>query len=106
MIKKLKEVAMDYMDKRKIVRYKSFENFLVAKKKSRIILMTTKAKKKYYNFNFKVPKTLYTFWKRKVREFQKMYMKMSYEKLRIPLNKKTRSLNISYSSRNNFIGIL
>ena len=48
--KRLKRVAMDYLDTSKIVIYKSYENFLINKKNSRIILMTTKAKKKYYNF--------------------------------------------------------
>ena len=43
--KRLKRVAMDYLDKSKIITYKSYENFLVKKKNSRVILMTTKAKK-------------------------------------------------------------
>jgi len=51
--KRLKKVAMDYLDKSKIIIYKSYENFLVKKKNSRIILMNTKTKKKYYNFKFK-----------------------------------------------------
>jgi len=51
--KRLKKVAMDYLDKSKIITYKSYENFLLKKKNSRIILMTTKAKKIYYNFKFK-----------------------------------------------------
>ena len=43
--KRLKKVAMDYLDKSKIITYKSYEKFLINKKNSRIILMTTKAKK-------------------------------------------------------------
>ena len=43
--KRLKRVAMDYMDKSKIVIYKSYEYFLKKKKDSRVILMYTKAKK-------------------------------------------------------------
>ena len=50
--KRLKRVAMDYLDKSKIITYKSYENFLMNKKNSRIILMTTKAKKNYHNFIF------------------------------------------------------
>jgi len=43
--KRLKKVAMDYLDKSKIIIYKSYENFLAKKKNSRVILMSTKAKK-------------------------------------------------------------
>jgi len=42
--KRLKKVAMDYLNKSKIKTYSSYENFLIKKKDSRIILMTTKAK--------------------------------------------------------------
>ena len=48
--KRLKKVAMDYLNKSKIITYKSYEKFLSKKKDCRIILMTTKAKKNYYNF--------------------------------------------------------
>ena len=44
--KRLKRVAMDYLDESKIIIHKSYKNFLSIKKKSRIILMTTKRKKK------------------------------------------------------------
>ena len=56
--KSLKRVAMDYLDKTKIVIYKSYENFLIKKKNSRVILMTTKAKKSYYNFKFQPKDTI------------------------------------------------
>ena len=56
--KRLKKVAMDYLDKSKIITYKSYENFLINKKNSRIILMTTKAKKNYHNFIFKPKDTI------------------------------------------------
>ena len=44
--KRLRRVAMDYLDKSKIITYRSYEDFIYKKKGSRIILMTTKAKKK------------------------------------------------------------
>ena len=50
--KRLKRVAMDYLDKSKIITYSSYEKFLIKKKNSRVILMTTKAKKSYSNFKF------------------------------------------------------
>jgi len=56
--KRLKKVAMDYLDKSKIITNKSYEKFLINKKKSRIILMTTKAKKNYNNFLFKPKDTI------------------------------------------------
>jgi len=56
--KRLKRVAMDYLDKTKIITYRSYEKFLIKKKNSRVILMTTKAKKNYNNFKFKPKDTL------------------------------------------------
>ena len=44
--KRLKRIVMDYLDKSKIIIYESYKNFLIKKKNLRIILMTTKAKKK------------------------------------------------------------
>ena len=51
--KRFKRVVMDYMDFEKIKFYKSSNEFFDQKKNSRIILMTTKAKKIYTAFNFK-----------------------------------------------------
>ena len=90
--KRLKKVAMDYLDKSKIIIYKSYENFLVKKKNSRIILMTTKSKKKYYNFKFKSQDTL-LFGRESVR-VPKVVHDNSYARLKIPLKKNARSLNI------------
>ena len=50
--KRLKRVAMDYLNKNKIITYKSYKDFLIKKKNARIILMTTKAKENYNNFKF------------------------------------------------------
>ena len=91
--KRLKKVAMDYMNKSKIITYKSYENFLIEKKKSRIILMTTKAKKNYYSFKFKSQDTL--LFGRESAGVPKIVHNNSYQRLRIPLKKNARSLNIS-----------
>jgi len=93
--KRIKRVAMDYLDKSKIVTYKSYEDFFAKKKNSRIILMTTKAKKNYYNFTFKSKDTL--LFGRESEGVPKIVHKNSYERLRIPLKKNTRSLNIAAS---------
>ena len=90
--KRLKRVAMDYMDKSKIVIYKSYEYFLKKKKDSRVILMTTKAKKKYNNFRFKKKDTL--LFGRESEGVPKVVHNQSYENLKIPLKKNSRSLNI------------
>ena len=44
--KRIKRIAMDYLDKSKIIIYKSYENFLIKKKKSIIIIIKKKAEKK------------------------------------------------------------
>jgi len=89
---RLKRVAMDYLDKSKIITYRSYKNFLIKKKKSRVILMTTKAKKNYNNFKFISKDTL--LFGRESEGVPKLVHDNSYEKLKIPLKKNTRSLNI------------
>ena len=89
---RLKRVAMDYLDKSKIITYRSYKNFLIKKKKSRVILMTTKAKKNYNNFKFISKDTL--LFGRESEGVPKLVHDNSYEKLKIPLKKITRSLNI------------
>ena len=91
--RRLKKVAMDYLDKSKIIIYKSYENFLSKKNNSRIILMTTKAKKNYYNFKFKSQDTL--LFGRESAGVPKIVHDNSYQRLRIPIKKNMRSLNIS-----------
>ena len=91
--KRLKRVAMDYLGKSKIVTYKSYENFLLKKKNSRVILMTTKAKKNYYDFRFKLQDTL--LFGRESAGAPKNVHNDAYERLKIPIKKNTRSLNIS-----------
>ena len=94
--KRLKKVAMDYLDKSKIITYKSYESFLLKKKNYRIILMTTKAKKNYHNFKFVTKDTL--LFGRESAGVPKIVHKSSYERLRIPLIKKARSLNIAIAA--------
>ena len=91
--KRLKRVAMDYLDKNKIITYKSYDYFLNKKKNSRIILMTTKAKKNYNNFKFNKKDTL--LFGRESEGVPKIVHKNSHERLKIPLRRNARSLNIS-----------
>ena len=90
--KRLKRVAMDYLDKSKIITYKSYYEFLNKKKRSRIILMTTRAKKNYNSFKFKQKDTL--LFGRESEGVPKTVHNNSYQRLRIPLKKNARSLNV------------
>ena len=83
---------MDYLDKSKIITYGSYEKFLIKKKNSRIILMTTKAKRNYNNFKFNRKDTL--LFGRESQGVPKKVHQNSYQRLKIPLKKNTRSLNI------------
>ena len=91
--KRLKKVAMDYLEKIKIIIYKSYADFLIKKKNSRVILMSTKAKKNYNNFKFKSKDTL--LFGRESEGVPKIVHQNSYQRLKIPLKKNARSLNIS-----------
>ena len=94
--KRLKRVAMDYLDKKKITIYESYDNFLIKKKNSRVILMTTKTKNNCFSFKF-VPKDTLLFG-RESAGVPKIVHKNSYARLKIPLTKKSRSLNISIAA--------
>ena len=58
--------------------------------------MTTKAKKNYYNFKFKLQDTL--LFGRESAGVPKIVYNNAYEKLKIPLKKDARSLNISIAA--------
>ena len=91
--KRIVKIAMDYLDKSKIITYNSYENFLDKKRKTRMILMTTKAKEKYYNFKFKSQDTI--LFGRESAGVPKKVHDDSYQRLRIPIETNARSLNIS-----------
>ena len=94
--KRLKKVAMDYLNKTKIITYKSYDKFLSNKKNSRILLMTTKAQKKYTNFKFKPKDTI--LFGRESEGVPKKVHEDSYVRLKIPLEKNKRSLNIGMAA--------
>ena len=85
---------MDYIGLSKIFRYDDYEIFLKKYKKSRIVLMTTKAKKLYHKFKFKKNDML--LFGRESAGVPKNYIKL-LKKIKIPMNKKTRSLNVAMS---------
>ena len=89
---RFKRVAMDYSKISKILRYKNFDNFLKKNSDSRIILMTTKAKKSYHLFKFK-KKDILLFGRESSGVPDEVHKKIK-NKLKIRLNKNARYLNI------------
>ena len=83
---------MDYISKCKIKSFRSFSEFKKDKKNERIILMTTKAKRKYFDFKFNENDTL-LFGRESAGVPQLVHESVDY-KLVIPIQKETRSLNI------------
>ena len=92
---RFKRVVMDYVGLSKIVRHNGFEAFLKKYKKSRIVLMTTKAKKLYHKFKFKKNDML--LFGRESAGVPKEIHQIIKNKIKIPMNKKTRSLNVAMS---------
>ena len=90
--KRFKRVVMDYINKCKIKSFKDFTEFKKDKKKERIILMTTKTKRKYFNFKFNKNDTI-LFGRESAGVPQLVHKSVDY-KLIIPIQKKARSLNI------------
>ena len=93
--KRFKRVVMDYMDEKMIKFYSNAQEFFKAKSKQRVILMTTKASKSYSSFKFKINDTL-LFGRESAGVPQKIH-KIIENKLKIPMMKKKRSLNIASS---------
>ena len=92
---RFKRVVMDYIGLSKIFRYQDYDNFLNKNKKRRIILMTTKAKKHYHKFKFKKDDIL--LFGRESAGVPNNLHKTIKDKVKIPMNKKTRSLNVAMS---------
>ena len=93
--KRFKRVAMDYVDEKMIKFYSCAEEFFKAKSKQRVVLMTTKASKSYSSFKFKINDTL-LFGRESAGVPQKIH-RIIENKLKIPMMKKKRSLNIASS---------
>ena len=90
---RFKRVIMDYNRFITLKKYHDYDSFDNDNHKSRIILMTTKGKKYYHKFKFhKDDILLYGNESSGVPMFIHKKIKT---KLKIPMSKKTRSLNIS-----------
>ena len=93
---RFKRVVMDYMDISSIKFYKSYEEFVKSKKSKRIILATTKAKNIYTNFNFKKDDTL-LFGRESSGVPENLHKSIKF-KVKIPMIKNKRSLNLAVSA--------
>ncbi len=92
---RFKRVVMDYIGMSKIFRYEDYDNFLKKNKDKRIVLMTTKAKKHYHKFKFK--KNDMMLFGRESAGVPESLHKTIKNKIKVPMNKKTRSLNVAMS---------
>jgi len=90
---RFKRVVMDYIGFSKISKYEDYDIFVKKNLKSRIILMTTKAKKSYHQFKFRKNDIL--LFGRESAGVPKYLHKAIKNKLKIPISKKTRSLNVA-----------
>ena len=92
---RFKRIVMDYMDISSIKFYKSYEDFEKAKINKRVILATTKAKQVYTNFKYKRDDTL-LFGRESSGVPENLHKSIKY-KIKIPMIKNKRSLNLATS---------
>ena len=92
---RFKRVVMDYSEFCKIYKYEDYDKFLNKNKKRRIVLMTTKAKKNYHRFIFKKNDIL--LFGRESAGVPDSLHKTIKDKVKVPMNKRTRSLNVAIS---------
>jgi len=92
---RFKRVVMNYMGMSRIFRYEDYDDFLKKNKDKRIVLMTTKAKKHYHKFKFK--KNDMMLFGRESAGVPESLHKTIKNRIKVPMNKKTRSLNVAMS---------
>ena len=92
---RFKRVVMDYIGFSKIFRYEDYNVFIEKNKKSRIVLATTKAKVSYLDFKYKKSDIL--LFGRESAGVTEDMQKIIKNKIKIPISKKTRSLNVAMS---------
>ena len=93
---RFKRVAMDYINLSSIITYESFEELIKKNKKSRIILMSTKAKKSLFKFSFQDNDILLLGRESKgVPSYIHEKIRIS---LKIPISNKARSLNVALAA--------
>ena len=93
---RFKRVIMDYINQSSIIRYENFEELLTKNKKSRVILMSTKAKKSLFKFKFKKNDIILLGRESKgVPDYVHQELK---DRLKIPMSSQVRSLNVAVTA--------
>ena len=93
---RFKRVIMDYINQSSIIRYDNFQELLNKNKKSRVILLSTKAKKSLYKFNFK--KNDIILLGSESKGVPENIHRELINKLKIPISNTTRSLNVTVAA--------
>ena len=91
--KRFRRVVMDYLDEKMIKIYENSDQFFKAKKNTRVILMTTKAKVSLKSFRLQKNDTI-LFGRESAGVPQKIHQKVD-KRITIPMLKEKRSLNLS-----------
>ena len=95
--KRFKGAVMDYIDQCEIINHDDWNNFekYCDSDNKRIILATTKTNNSFYNYSFS-NSDIILFGKETAGVPQEIHKKV-IEKITIPINQKTRSLNLATS---------
>jgi tRNA (cytidine/uridine-2'-O-)-methyltransferase len=93
--KKLDRIYLDYLDNCRLKFFESYEDFLLEKKESRLILLTTKSENNYTKFTYLKNDTL--IFGKESAGVPDVVHKNIKDRLTIPMNKNVRSLNIASS---------
>ena len=87
---------MDYINQSSIIRYENFKELLIKNKKSRIILMSTKATRSLFKFKFKSNDII--LLGRESKGVPEYLHKDIKNRLKIPISPQTRSLNVAITA--------
>ena len=95
--KRFKGAVMDYIDQCEIVNHDDWNNFekYCESNNKRVVLATTKTNNSFYNYSFS-NSDIILFGKETAGVPQEIHKKV-IEKITIPINQKTRSLNLATS---------
>ena len=93
---RFKIVIMDYVNQSSIIRYENFKELLNKNKKSRIILLSTKAKKSLFKFNFRKHDII--LLGRESKGVPENIHRELKNRLKIPILNNTRSLNVTVAA--------
>ena len=93
--KKVGRIYMDYLKHCELEFYESTDDFFDKNKKKRVILFTTKSSSNYFDFKFKRNDIL-LFGNETSGVSNVLYKSLTYQ-VTIPMNNKTRSLNLASS---------